>query len=243
MTMEEDQKPLTPALYLIPCTLGNTPVEQVLPAYNRSIILGIHHFVVEEVRTARRFLKSVDKSIDIDAITFCPMGKHADPNLFRQYLEPLVKGEPVGVISEAGCPAIADPGANLVAIAHGLGLHVVPLVGPSSIILSLMASGFNGQNFAFHGYLPIGASERTAAIKRMETLAHTEKQTQIFIETPYRNGQMFQELLKTCRPQTRLCIAAGITCPEEFIRTRTIQDWRKEQLPDLRKVPAIFLLY
>lgn len=241
--MEEDQKPLAPALYLIPCTLGNTPVEQVLPAYNRSIILGIRHFVVEEVRTARRFLKSVDKSIDIDSITFCPMGKHADPNLFRQYLEPLVKGEPVGVISEAGCPAIADPGASLVAIAHGLGLHVVPLVGPSSIILSLMASGFNGQNFAFHGYLPIGASERTAAIKKMETLAHTEKQTQIFIETPYRNGQMFQELLKTCRPQTRLCIAAGITCPEEFIRTRTIQDWRKDQLPDLRKVPAIFLLY
>ena len=241
--MEIKTNSLETALYLIPCTLGATPIEQVLPSYNREVILGIRHFIVEEVRTARRFLKAVDKQTDIDSLTFYPMGKHADTTLFRQYLTPLVQGEPMGIISEAGCPAIADPGSAVVAIAHSLGLRVVPLVGPSSIILSLMASGFNGQNFAFNGYLPIDISARTAKIKRMETLARTEKQTQIFIETPYRNAQIVDELLRICRSDTRLCIAAGITCAEEYVHTHTVGEWKKLMLPDLRKIPAIFLLF
>ena len=175
---------LKPALYLIPVTLGDSSLGRVLPEYNREVILGISHFIVEEVRTARRFLKQVEKGIDIDRLTFYPMGKHADEAAFRKYLEPLVKGEPVGVISEAGCPAIADPGAQIVAIAHQMNLPVVPLVGPSSILLALMASGFNGQCFAFHGYLPIDVSARASAIKKMEEQIRIKKQTQIFIETP-----------------------------------------------------------
>ncbi len=229
-------------LYLIPVTLGDTPVSQVLPAYNKEVILGIRHFIVEEVRTARRFLKTVDRDINIDQLSFYPMGKHADDTRFRQYLSPLLQGEPVGILSEAGCPAIADPGSKVVAIAHSLHLPVIPLVGPSSIILSLMASGFNGQNFAFHGYLPIDPGSRTAAIRRMEEAIRMEKQTQIFIETPFRNNQLFGELLRTCRNNTRLCVAANITCPGEYIRTRTIQEWKREEAPALHKIPTIFLL-
>lgn len=233
-------------LYLIPVTLGDTPVDQVLPAYNHDVIMPIRHFIVEEVRTARRFLKQVDKSIDIDQLTFYPMGKHADKALFSQYLAPLRNGEDMGIISEAGCPAIADPGSDVVAIAQSEGHKVVPLVGPSSIILSLMASGFNGQNFAFHGYLPIAKGERMAVLKRMETTAATEHQTQLFIETPYRNHQMIQDIISACNPSTRMCIAAGITCGDsEFIRTQTIRQWKQSlsALPDLKKIPAIFLIY
>ncbi len=234
---------LKPALYLIPVTLGDSSLGRVLPEYNREVILGISHFIVEEVRTARRFLKQVEKGIDIDRLTFYPMGKHADEAAFRKYLEPLVKGEPVGVISEAGCPAIADPGAQIVAIAHQMNLPVVPLVGPSSILLALMASGFNGQCFAFHGYLPIDVSARASAIKKMEEQIRIKKQTQIFIETPYRNEQLFGELLKTCHDNTMLCVASGITCPEEYIHTHTIREWRKKTAPALCKIPTIFLLY
>lgn len=235
----------SPSLYLIPVTLGDTPIEQVLPAYNKEVILGIRHFIVEEVRTARRFLKQVDKHIDIDQLTFYPMGKHADRALFSEYLKPLREGLDMGVISEAGCPAIADPGADVVAIAQSEGLKVVPLVGPSSILMSLMASGFNGQNFAFHGYLPIGNHERLSALKRMETISATEGQTQLFIETPYRNNQMISDIIAACNPSTRLCIAAGITCgPDEYIRTHTIRQWKQSlnNLPDLKKIPAIFLI-
>lgn len=231
------------ALYLLPVLLGDTPVDQVLPAYNHDIIMGIKHFIVEEVRSARRFLKKVDKSIDIDSLTFYPMGKHATPEKFAAYLAPLAKGESVGVISEAGCPAVADPGADVVKIAQEKGYKVVPLVGPSSIILAVMASGFNGQSFAFNGYLPIDPSERIKKIKHLESRACNERQTQLFIETPYRNAKMFADILKTCHPQTHLCIAAGITCPEEYIRTQTIAGWRKTGLPDLSKIPAIFLLF
>ena len=233
---------LTPALYLIPCTLGDTSVEQVLPPYNREVILQLRHFIVEEVRTARRFLKAVDKAIDIDALTFSPMGKHADAALFRSYLQPLVQGESIGIISEAGCPAVADPGADIVAIAQTLGLRVVPLVGPSSIILAVMASGMNGQSFAFNGYLPIDSGRRTATIKRLEARAWAEDQTQLFIETPFRNHKLFQALLSALRPQTRLCIAAGITTPDEWILTHTIRDWQRLRLPDLSKTPAVFLI-
>lgn len=234
---------LRPALYLIPVTLGETSVEQVLPSYNHDVILGIRHFIVEEIRTARRFLKSVDKAINIDELTFYPMGKRADNSLFSKYLEPLRQGQPIGVISEAGCPCIADPGAYIVALAHAMQLPVIPLVGPSSLLMALMASGFNGQNFAFHGYLPIEDSARANKLKQLEEMAHTKGQTQLFIETPFRNLQMFEELLRTLRGNTRLCVAAGITCPEEYIHTYTINQWKKMTLPPIHKVPAIFLIY
>lgn len=231
------------ALYLLPVTLGDTPIETVLPPYNKEIILGIRYFIVEDVRSARRFLKKVDKGIDIDALTFYTLNKHTSPEDISGYLKPLVEGHPMGVISEAGCPAVADPGADVVAIAQRKGLRVIPSVGPSSMILAVMASGFNGQSFAFNGYLPIDPTERTKRIKMLEQRVYTEHQTQLFIETPYRNAKMFEEILRTCRPQTRLCVAAGITCKEEYIRTRTVQEWKKHSLPDLSKVPAIFLIY
>jgi 16S rRNA (cytidine1402-2'-O)-methyltransferase len=222
--------------------LGDTPQERVLPAYNREVILGIRHFIVEEVRSARRFLKRVDRDIDIDSLTFYPMGKHADAALFASYLRPLEAGEAMGVISEAGCPAVADPGADVVAIAQKKGLRVVPLVGPSSMILAVMASGLNGQSFAFHGYLPIDATERVKRLKQLEVRAQQEHQTQLFIETPYRNAKLFETLCSTLRPQTRICVAAGITTDEEWIRTRTVAEWRRQRLPDLSKIPAIFLM-
>lgn len=231
------------ALYLIPVLLGDTSVESVLPPYNKEVILGIHHFVVEDVRSARRFLKKVDQTIDIDSLTFYPLNKHTSPDDIAGYLNPLVHGESMGVISEAGCPAVADPGADVVAIAQKKGLKVVPLVGPSSIILSVMASGFNGQSFAFHGYLPIEAGERSKRLKMLETRIYNEHQTQLFIETPYRNGKIIDDILHNCRPQTKLCIAAGITCADEYIRTKTIKEWKGERIPDLSKTPCIFLLY
>lgn len=228
-------------LFLIPVELGDTPQERVLPAYNREVILSIRHFIVEEIRSARRFLKRVDRDIDIDALTFYPMGKHADAALFAQYLKPLENGEDVGVISEAGCPAVADPGADVVAIAQRKGFRVVPLVGPSSMILAVMASGLNGQSFAFHGYLPIDPADRIKRLKQLETRALQEHETQLFIETPYRNQKLFDVLCQTLRPQTRLCVAAGITTDDEWIVTRTVADWRRHALPDLSKIPAIFL--
>lgn len=231
-----------PALYLIPVTLGETEVSRVLPSYNAEVILQIKHFIVEEVRSARRFLKKVDRNIQIDDLAFYPMGKHASPELFASYLRPLEQGESVGVISEAGCPAVADPGADVVAIAQRKGLRVVPLVGPSSILLAVMASGFNGQSFAFNGYLPIEPGERTKRLNLLEQRVYAERQTQLFIETPYRNAKLFAEILRTCRPQTRLCVAAGLTCAEEFIRTRTVQEWKRHPLPDLSKIPAIWVI-
>ena len=228
-------------LFLIPVELGDTPQERVLPPYNREVILGIRHFIVEEVRSARRFLKRVDKEIDIDSLTFYPMGKHADTALFTQYLKPLEAGEDVGVISEAGCPAVADPGADVVAIAQRKGFRVVPLVGPSSMILAVMASGLNGQSFAFHGYLPIDPADRVKRLKQLEARALQEHETQLFIETPYRNQKLFDVLCQALRPQTRLCVAAGITTADEWIKTHTVAEWKRQQLPDLSKIPAIFL--
>ena len=230
------------ALYLLPVTLGDTPVERVLPAYNKEIILGIKHFIVEDVRSARRFLKKVDSSIDIDELTFYPLNKHTSSEDLSGYLKPLQEGHSMGVISEAGCPAVADPGADVVAIAQRKNLKVVPLVGPSSIILSVMGSGFNGQSFAFHGYLPIEAADRIKRLKELEGRIYSENQTQLFIETPYRNNKMMEDILKACRPQTKLCIAANITCEGEYIHTKTIREW-KGHLPDLTKVPCIFLIY
>ena len=242
-TPSHEESPLESALYLIPVTLGDTAIERVLPSYNKGIILGIRHFIVEEVRTARRFLKQVDRDINIDELTFYPMGKHADAALFSKYLAPLRKGEPVGVISEAGCPAVADPGADVVAIAQREGLRVIPLVGPSSILLSVMASGFNGQSFAFHGYLPIDSSQRAKRLKQLEARAIAEDQTQLFIETPYRNAKLFADICAACNPRTRLCVAAGLTTTQEYIHTMSIKDWKHHGLPDLGKIPAIFLIY
>ncbi len=232
---------MTPSLFLIPVELGDTPQERVLPPYNREVILKIRHFIVEEVRSARRFLKRVDRDINIDELTFYPMGKYADAALFAKYLKPLEAGESVGVISEAGCPAVADPGADVVAIAQRKGFKVVPLVGPSSMILAVMASGLNGQSFAFHGYLPIDPADRMKRLKQLEERAVREHQTQLFIETPYRNAKLFATLCQTLRPQTRLCIAAGITTDDEWICTRSVADWRRSTLPDLSKIPAIFI--
>lgn len=233
---------MDPALYLIPVTLGDTPHEQVLPAYNREIISQIRHFIVEEVRTARRFLRRMDPAFDIDGSTFYPMGKHADENKYASYLRPLEQGLPVGVISEAGCPAVADPGADVVAIAQRRGFRVVPLVGPSSMIMAVMSSGLSGQSFAFNGYLPIDPAERQKRLKQLESRAIAEHQTQLFIETPYRNQKLFEAILSVCRPQTRLCIAAGITTPDEWIHTHTIAEWKRQSLPDLSHIPAIFLI-
>lgn len=230
------------SLFLIPVTLGETDHRRVLPEYNREVILGIKHFVVENLRSARRFLKKTDPAIVIDELTFYELNKHTSPEDVAGYLAPLAKGESVGVISEAGCPAVADPGADVVAIAQRKGYPVVPLVGPSSILMAVMASGFNGQSFAFHGYLPIDAGERTAMLKKLEGRIYTENQTQLFIETPYRNNKLVEDLLRTCRPSTKLCIASDITCDSEYIRTKSVKDWGGK-LPDLSKKPTIFLIY
>lgn len=243
---------LETALYLIPVTLGDTPISQVLPPYNREVILGIRHFIVENVRSARRFLKKVDAGICIDDLTFSELNQHTDRTHIDHYLDPLSKGEPVGVISEAGCPAVADPGADVVAIAQRRGLKVVPLVGPSSIIMSVMASGFNGQSFAFHGYLPIDENQRANRLKQLEARTYSEDQTQLFIETPYRNQKMMQTLLQVLRPQTRICLASDITCADEQIHTHSVNEWRKllaqakseeEKQQLIPRVPSIFLIY
>lgn len=230
------------ALYLIPVTLGDTDIDRVLPNHNRTIIAGISHYVVENIRSARRFLRKSNPDIVIDDLTFYTLDEHTRPEEIASFLAPLRDGKSVGVISEAGCPAIADPGADLVAIAQREGLPVVPLVGPSSILMSLMASGFNGQSFAFNGYLPVEPAERTRKIKQLEQRAYSEDQTQIFIETPYRNHKMIEELVRTCRPTTRLCVACDISCEGEEIHTRTIAQWKKAKY-DIQKRPAIFLIY
>lgn len=233
---------MKPSLYLIPVTLGETSIERVLPAYNKNVIITIKYFIVENVRSARRFLKKVDTSINIDDLTFYELNKHTDNKLIDNYLDPISKGFDIGIISEAGCPAIADPGSDIVAIAQKRNYNVIPLIGPSSILLSLMASGFNGQSFAFHGYLPIDSNERLRKIKQMEQRILHEHQTQIFIETPYRNIKLVEDLIKNCSPSSQLCIAMNITCEDEFIKTKSLKDWKKK-LPDMAKQLCIFLLY
>ena len=240
--MKDNSNNISPALYLIPVTLGDTPHENVLPSFNAQVVRDIRHFVVEEIRTARRFLRRMDREFPIDDCTFFEMGKHADSSRFAEYLAPIAKGHSVGVISEAGCPAVADPGADIVSIAQKRGIRVVPLVGPSSMILAVMASGLGGQSFAFCGYLPVQDADRAKRLKQLESRAWTEGQTQLFIETPYRNRKMFDTLCATLRPDTRMCIAAGITTPNEWIHTRTIREWKQTSLPDLGKIPAIFLI-
>lgn len=228
-------------LYLIPNVLSEGEWQNVLPARLHPLISGIRYFIVEDVRTARRFLKQVNREINIDECTFYELNNRTAQTDIPGYLKPIENGFDVAVISEAGCPGVADPGADVVKIAHQKNYKVVPVVGPSSVILALMASGLNGQNFAFKGYLPVKPNERIKEIEILEKRAITQHQTQIFIETPYRNNHLISDLLKSCTPTTLLCIAANITGENEFIATKTISQWRKN-VPDLHKQPVIFLI-
>ena len=228
-------------LYLIPCTLGDTPAEQVLPQHVINVARKLQHFVVEQPKSARQFLSALKSEQPIQSLHFATLNEHTAANELPALLAPLLAGHDVGIISEAGCPGIADPGADLVNLAHRNGIRVVPLVGPSSILLALMASGLNGQCFAFHGYLPIAETERNKTIAMLEIESAKRKQTQLFIETPYRNDKMFGALLTQCRPDTMLCVATDITLPSEQIQTFTIAKWKSQPAPQLNKRPSLFL--
>lgn len=229
-------------LVLIPTLLGDSSIDAVMPANLRNVIKGIRHFIVEDLRTARRFLKKVDRDIDIDSLVFFELNKHTPEADIRPMIRPMLGGHHTGLMSEAGTPCVADPGSLIVSLAHDSDIKVIPLSGPSSITLALMASGFNGQNFVFHGYLPIDSKKRQSALKRIEQDAYRHDQTQIFIETPYRNMQMLESILKTCLPGTRLCIAANLTTSQEMILTLPVSRWKKEP-PAIHKQPAVFLIY
>ena len=236
---------LEAGLYLIPTQLSDVALDRVLPVHNIEVVRGISHFVVESMRSARRFLKKCDRDIDIDSLTMNELNEHTDLKdtaALEALLDPIGRGEAVGVISDAGCPAVADPGADLVAIAQRRGYKVFPLVGPSSILMSLMASGFNGQSFAFEGYLPVDAQKRQARLKEMTRRIERERQTQIFIEAPYRNNQLIADLAGHLPTTMRLCVASDITGEDQSIITRTIGQWRQAQY-DYHKVPTIFLLF
>lgn len=236
---------LEAGLYLIPNQLSDVPLDGVLPARNIEVVRGIRFFVVESLRSARRFLKKCDRDIDIDSLTFCELNEHSDLHdvaALEAMLEPISRGEAVGVISDAGCPAVADPGADLVAIAQRKSYKVFPLVGPSSILMSLMASGFNGQSFAFLGYLPVDGQARQARFKEMTRRILYEHQTQIFIEAPYRNNQLIADLIQHLPANMRLCVASDITGENQLIVTRVLGEWKKAHY-DYHKVPTIFLLY
>ncbi len=236
-----DNKP-KPTIYLIPVPLSGTGTERVLPAYNTSVIKKLRYFIVENIRSARRFLKACDKSIDIDSINFSELNGHTDPQIIPDLLKPAHEGHDIGIISEAGCPAIADPGADVVAVAQSYGYNIVPMVGPSSIIMGLMASGFNGQSFAFNGYLPIDSSQRLSKLRELERKIIHDHQTQIFIETPYRNNKLITELCKSLPHNMRLCVASDITGERQSILTRSLKEWSRLKY-DYDKIPTIFLLY
>jgi len=236
-----EKKLLMAKLYMIPTTLGDTSIERVLPPDLTQLISSIQVFIVENIRTARRFLKKVNPAVVIDDLTFFELNQHTEKKEINRFLEPNQQGFDIGIISEAGCPGVADPGAEVVKIAHTKNIQVVPLVGPSSILLALMASGMSGQNFAFNGYLPIKNPEKSLQIKMLEKRMQAESQTQIFIEAPYRNAQLLDELLKNCDPQTMLCVAVDITLDTEFILSKPVSYW-KTHLPDIQKRPAIFMI-
>jgi 16S rRNA (cytidine1402-2'-O)-methyltransferase len=228
-------------LYLIPNSLGNPNPEIFLPPAVIDKIPAIKHFIVEDIRNARRFLKRINKAITIDELTFFELNKHTPPDILNSFIEPALSGADIGLLSEAGLPGIADPGAGIVAMAHNKNIRVMPLTGPSSIFLGLMASGLNGQQFKFHGYLPIQKGERIKAIKHIEKAAITTGETQIFIETPYRNNAMLNDIIDICSNNTMITVAADITHENEFILTKTAGEWKKA-LPDLHKRPAVFLI-
>lgn len=228
-------------LFLVPNTIGESTLIKVIPSEVIGIIRNLRVFATENPKNTRRFLKEIDKSIPIDDLVFLDLNEHSDKKQVEYCLSWLEKGD-VGIISEAGCPGIADPGAELVALAQQKHYPVVPLVGPSSILLALIASGCNGQNFSFNGYLPVKENERAKALRHFEKQSAAENRTQIFIETPYRNMKLFQQMLSVLAPQTLLSIACDITTENEYIRTLTVREWKK-QTPDLDKRPAIFILY
>ncbi|HEY1039795.1 MAG TPA: SAM-dependent methyltransferase [Bacteroidia bacterium] len=227
-------------LYLLPSGMGNNDPLRIIPQYNIHIMSSIKHFIVENGKTARVFLKDTVPGIVLQERSYYELNNHTEAKDFVEYLKPLTAGENVGLMSEAGCPGIADPGAEIVKLAHEQGIKVVPLVGPSSIFMALMASGFNGQSFAFNGYLPKDKHERSRKIKEYERMAATKNQSQLFIETPYRNEQLLQELLQTLPPASKLLIACDITTANEYIKTKYVADWKKQTLPDLSKRPCIF---
>jgi 16S rRNA (cytidine1402-2'-O)-methyltransferase len=229
-------------LYLIPVPLGETPAETVIPSYNTGIINSITEFIVEDVRTARRHLKIMGIKNPIDTLIFHELGKHSDELQFESYLDALAQGKNIGLLSDAGCPGVADPGAAIVRIAHRKSFRVVPLTGPSSLLLALMASGSNGQQFIFHGYLPKERPDRIRKLKELERNALTLNQSQLFIETPFRNDHVFEDLLTTCKNDTLLCIACDITLSSEFIETKRISAWRARK-PVLHKRPAVFIIF
>lgn len=229
-------------VYLIPTTLGDSPVDHVIPSYVIDIINSTNHYIVENIKTVRRYLIKAGIKTKIDDLTFYELNKHSSPEQYASYLKPIKENQNVGIISEAGTPGVADPGAEIVAIAHRKNIPVVPLVGPSSILLSVMASGLNGQSFAFVGYLPIQKNERIKRIKDLERRSQAENQTQLFIETPYRNNHLFEDLLSTCSAETKIGIAADITLETEYIKTKSVKEWKKE-IPNLHKRPSIFLIH
>ena len=229
-------------LYLIPVTLGDDNISQVLPPDVVKIAQNLENFVVESEKSARHFLSTIKTAKPVRELTLNLLNEHTLDKDVSALLTPLLAGKDVGLMSDAGCPGIADPGAKLVELAHQKGIRVVPLVGPSSIILSLMASGLNGQQFAFLGYLPVDKQARNLKLKEIEKRAQTHNETQIFIETPYRNQHMLEAILSTCNANTRLCIASQVSLPDEMIVTKTINGWKQDALPDLHKKLTVFLL-
>ncbi len=231
-------------LYLIPCPISEDSAPyDVTPACNRDVISSLDYFIVENVRSARRFLSKAGLSGHIDELEFDELSEHTtSPRDVERMVSKIRTGRSAGVISEAGVPAVADPGQLVVEACHRASIRIVPLVGPSSIIMAVMASGLSGQSFAFNGYLPIKEPERTRTIKRLESRAATEHQSQLFIEAPYRNTKLAEQILSSCGAQTRLCIACDITSQNEYIRTATIAEWRKQGLPDINKRPTIFII-
>ncbi len=229
-------------LYLIPAFLSETLPENVFPAANLKIISSLDVFIVEELKTARRFLRKAGYTKSFDDVTLHLLNEHTDLANIAPYLDEALHGKDIGLFSEAGTPCIADPGAEIVKIAHKKDIPVVPLTGPSSIILALMASGFNGQSFAFNGYLPIDKKQAAVKIKEFEKKSRQFNQTQIFIETPYRNNRLLDILLNSCREDTLICIASGLTSEKEYIKTLSVRDWKKQK-PGIHKIPAVFLIY
>ena len=229
-------------LYLIPTTLGDNEPLEVMPISVKKVIEQIDYFIVENEKTARRFIKKITPKKSQPDLKLMSLDKYADELETRTYLDVCEEGISVGLLSEAGVPAVADPGATIVKLAHDKGIQVVPLVGPSSILMAMMSSGMNGQSFAFNGYLPIDKSDRKKAIKELEKLSKDKDQSQIFIETPYRNEKLLTDLKATLTPTTNLCIAADITLPTEYIKTKEVKAWKSEK-PDLHKRPAIFIIH
>ena len=229
-------------LYLIPVPLGPTPPQESLTPGVLATIRPLTHFVVEQAKTARAFLKAAGTDRPLQELQLAELNEHTKADALNDLLSPLRSGLDVGLLSEAGCPAVADPGANLVALAQKEGIRVVPLIGPSSLLLALMASGLNGQRFAFQGYLPAKEADRTKTLRELENESRKRGQTQLFIETPYRNRAMFDAILSACQPGTRLTVATDLTLPSEMVRTLTIQQWKKQTPPDIERRPTVFLL-